>query len=369
MLLATGLLGAIGIGLGLYFGFITEDHVNAVVDKATDITDILKEKWDDIINSDPFSGMDNSGAGTDPNQTSDLAWPSNGKGGLKLELVNALDDRWDAFFQKAVADWDNGDPDALTLETSTSNVDPSCKEIDGKMKVCNDDYTATGWRGINQLIFDGSNQIISSIAKMNEYYLDDKTSDDEKQYTMCHEIGHGFGLLHTDENFMNSPLGDCLDYSSNIKPNLLPGLINYQKLEVMYGTVGSDNKRTRKRQLRSSMRVDEKAKENQERSSSSSSSLSVAAMKKKHENMNANKIATPAWVKDNFHEKMKLLDFTGGTDGSGDRRMIRNTNHRDISSSGSGGDWVLLHKRDLGEIHQIELGGGYYGHVRVLLAE
>lgn len=371
ILLATGLLGAIGIGLGLYFGLITEDHVNDFVDKATDITDAVKAKWDDIINSDPFSGMDGSGAGTDPNQTSDIAWPSNGKGGLELELVNALDDRWDAFFQKAVADWDNGDPDALTLDTSTSDVDPSCKAIDGKMKVCNGDYTATGWRGINELVYNGSNQIISSVAKMNEYYLDDKSSEDEKQYTMCHEIGHGFGLLHTDENFMNAPLGDCLDYTSNPTPNLLPGLINYQKLEVMYGTVGSDNKRRTKRQLRSSVKVDEKAKENQERSSSSSgSSLSAAAMKKEHENINVNKIVIPAWVKDNFHEKKKLLDFTGGgTDGSGDRSIVSNTKNRDSSSSGSGGDWVLLHKRDLGEIHQIDLGGGYYGHVRVLLAE
>lgn len=357
ILLATGLLGAIGIGLGLYFGLITEDHVNDFVESAKDLGDDIKDKFNDILDSDPFSGM--AGGGTDPNQTSDVMWPSNGKGGLELELVNALDDRWYTFFEKAVADWDNGDPDALTLKTSTSAVDPSCKEIDGKMKVCNSDYGDSGWRGINELVYDGQKKIISSIAKMNEFYLDDKSSNDEKQYTMCHEIGHGFGLLHTDENFMNAPLGDCLDYTSNPTPNLLPGLINYQKLEVMYGSVGSDNerrrtrtstrsRRLRMRQLRSSAKMEE-----QEHPARSSSSISAPAETgNENENESTIRMEVPAWVKDNFHEKKKLLNFSG-----------TNSNGNNDSS-----DWTILHKSDLGEIHQIELGGGYYGHVRVLLA-
>jgi hypothetical protein len=47
---------------------------------------------------------------------------------------------------------------------------------------------------------------------MNEFYLLTE-SDDQKLYTMCHEMGHGFGLPHWDEDFFNKDMGTCMDYT------------------------------------------------------------------------------------------------------------------------------------------------------------
>jgi hypothetical protein len=51
---------------------------------------------------------------------------------------------------------------------------------------------------------------------------------------MCHEIGHGYGLPHTDEDPYNKNQGDCLDYTDNPEENLLPGEVNFQKLKDVY---------------------------------------------------------------------------------------------------------------------------------------
>jgi hypothetical protein len=76
-------------------------------------------------------------------------------------------------------------------------------------------------------------RVISSVAKMNEYYLNNADFA-HRRFTMCHEIGHGFGLPHTDENPYNADLGNCMDYTDDPKQNLLPGDVNFQKLNEVY---------------------------------------------------------------------------------------------------------------------------------------
>ena len=56
----------------------------------------------------------------------------------------------------------------------------------------------------------------------------------------CHEIGHGFGLPHTDENFNNPDLGNCMDYTSRPQNNLHPDASNFARLRSMYGTFDGD---------------------------------------------------------------------------------------------------------------------------------
>jgi hypothetical protein len=125
------------------------------------------------------------------------------------------------------------DPDALTLTRSSSEYDYNCDPITGKMKVCNGDYGDTNWKGINQVLIS-KGWIISSIAKMNEFYLG-SASFDQRRYTMCHEIGHGFGLPHTDENFYNKDLGNCMDYTNNPSVNKSPDTGNFEVLSDLYG--------------------------------------------------------------------------------------------------------------------------------------
>ncbi|MGK3761237.1 MAG: hypothetical protein ACI8RD_013555 [Bacillariaceae sp.] len=80
---------------------------------------------------------------------------------------------------------------------------------------------------------------------MNEHYLLNADYD-ERLYTMCHELGHGYGLPHTDENFNNKDLGNCLDYTNRPSNNLRPGQQNCNRLLEMYGAVnvGRRSRRT-----------------------------------------------------------------------------------------------------------------------------
>lgn len=50
-------------------------------------------------------------------------------------------------------------------------------------------------------------------------------------------MGHGFGLPHTDEDFNNADLGNCLDYTENWGANKSPDASNYDKLAEFYGVV------------------------------------------------------------------------------------------------------------------------------------
>ena len=71
----------------------------------------------------------------------------------------------------------------------------NCSALDGKVKVCNGDYGETGWRGLNNLVITNG-FITSSVARMNEFYTGDpSTDDDEMQYVMCHELGHAWYVV------------------------------------------------------------------------------------------------------------------------------------------------------------------------------
>lgn len=72
--------------------------------------------------------------------------------------------------------------------------------------VCNGNYGDTEFHGVNEILVFGDT-ITASVAKLNEFYLSRSTGA-RRQYTMCHEIGHGFGLPHSDENFFNLNLGN-----------------------------------------------------------------------------------------------------------------------------------------------------------------
>ena len=132
---------------------------------------------------------------------------------VDLCFVNNLNDKWQEEFEVAVADWKRSD--ALTLTVEKGSADKGCTRVGGVMVVCNDNFGETGWVGINENeVETGSNRIISSLAKMNEYYLRNANFY-HRRFTMCHEIGHGFGLPHTDENPKNKNLGDCMDYTDD----------------------------------------------------------------------------------------------------------------------------------------------------------
>jgi len=173
---------------------------------------------------------DNIGNGTSVGSFS--RWRSSGNG-LHLTLVNSLTSDWYGYFDEAVSDW-NASP-ALHLAVSTIAPDSECAAINGKMKVCNAEYGLTSWTGLNEVYFEGNGAyIVSSVAKMNESYLK-RSSIGERQYVMCHEIGHGFGLPHRDEIAHNPDLGTCLDYTQRPENNMRPDEQDFANLLEIYG--------------------------------------------------------------------------------------------------------------------------------------
>ncbi|KAL3777167.1 hypothetical protein ACHAWO_003224 [Cyclotella atomus] len=170
----------------------------------------------------------------------DFALWNTGRGcnGLEISILDNLEDKWKPFLQTAVSDWDDGQPDALTINVrEMSSYDSECSPVRNVLKVCNGDYGNTDWVGVNiAIVVQGF--ISSSVAKMNDYHLDSMT-DGSKQWTMCHELGHGFGLGHWDERFYNRDLGNCMDYTSRTRKesNQKPDTSNFEFLQLMYGNV------------------------------------------------------------------------------------------------------------------------------------
>jgi hypothetical protein len=196
-------------------------------DSIPSFTDIFEDPW----------------IGLRPDQV--VKWENDGSG-LELEVVNALEGaHWESIFGQVVTDWDSGSPDALMLSPTKTEADPFCEPIANKFKVCNGDYGHSMWKGINQVLIQNG-YIVASTAKMNEYYLADASSEVQR-YSMCHEMGHGFGLPHTDEDFFNEDLGNCMDYTNTpAVTNFSPDVSNFEFLKELYGIVLPATTRHRK---------------------------------------------------------------------------------------------------------------------------
>jgi len=182
-------------------------------------------------------------------------WKSDGAG-LRLQIINNLDadSDWNEHMESSISEWNNGEPDAVTLNIRTMAADPECRAVRQAMKVCNANYGPTDWRGVNQILLQ-DDYIITSLAKMNDYYLEG-TNKAQKQYTMCHELGHGLGLGHSDENFHNVDLGNCMDYTERPQNNMHPDESNFKTLEELYGNVNNIVKDNAKENVKDNVKVE-----------------------------------------------------------------------------------------------------------------
>lgn len=149
-------------------------------------------------------------------------------------MLNNLDDKWQGTFSSVMADWENGTPDAVTLQIERTS-DPACTMVPGVMVVCNGNYGRTDWRGLNELHTERG-RLVASVAKLNDYFLDGAAAS-LRRYVCCHEVGHGLGLGHPDEDSHNPDLLECMDYTAHQQSNTHPGRTNFELLERFYGNV------------------------------------------------------------------------------------------------------------------------------------
>lgn len=160
-------------------------------------------------------------------------WDNFGAKGLDMVVMNALDSNWEDTFTKMINLWNGGDQAALNLLTVDYPPDFACTPTVGRIKICNGDYGDQQWVGLNTVTLQNG-YIRNSVVRMNDFYLD-RATEDQRRYAMCHEMGHAFGLPHTDEDYYNADRGNCLDYTVRPEENIAVGKYNFDLLAQIYG--------------------------------------------------------------------------------------------------------------------------------------
>ena len=149
-----------------------------------------------------------------------------------LKLRDNVSIFWDGFLNDASYDWNI----SSVLDTIVvPNTKKGCRTSLGTVTICNAKYGNVGWLGIAQIWISGDH-ITQGLVKMNDSYFNTSTynSPEWRRFVMCQEIGHTLGLDHQDEDFNNTPLGSCMDYTNDPILNQHPNTHDYEELEIIY---------------------------------------------------------------------------------------------------------------------------------------
>lgn len=134
-----------------------------------------------------------------------------------LKVGDNVTSAWDAHLGTAISDWHASS--VLNLTGVAGNLNPrTCKGTTGRVDVCNAKYGLNGWLGIASISITGGVHITKGTTKVNDSYYSPGSQYDTpawRQFVMCQEIGHDFGLGHVNENFSDPNTGSCMDYTDN----------------------------------------------------------------------------------------------------------------------------------------------------------
>ena len=140
---------------------------------------------------------------------------------------NLTSPAWTGSLTGASSDWNLS---VLGNQVVAGANNANCDPTSGRVEVCNGDYGNNGWLGIASIWVTRcrSGHIVQGVVKVNDTYFNTSQYDTQawRNFVMCQEVGHTFGLGHQDEDFNNANLGTCMDYTSDPDGTLFGQLDN-----------------------------------------------------------------------------------------------------------------------------------------------
>lgn len=136
-------------------------------------------------------------------------WPRTGNQ-LRVPVGDNVDGRWDYYFKNAAGDWSKSTIIQSPIVGGKTNP-AECSFVTGTIQVCNAAYGATDWLGLASISMSNGH-LSAGVAQMNDTYAEvpPMNGPSWRQYVMCQEIGHTYGLDHPDEATDNPNLGTCI---------------------------------------------------------------------------------------------------------------------------------------------------------------
>ena len=166
----------------------------------------------------------------------DYHWGRTGDYPFVLKLGDNVSGSWEQGNHLVTASDDWSQSVALDTSVVSGGTSPKrCRATSGRVEVCNSRYGNNGWLGIAQIWISGSH-ITQGVVKVNDSYFNKPAYDTMawRNLVMCQEVGHTFGITHQDENFGNSNLDTCMDYTNDPETNQHPNQHDYDVLTQIY---------------------------------------------------------------------------------------------------------------------------------------
>lgn len=157
-----------------------------------------------------------------------------------LALGDNVTSSWDSYLQTTSTDWSTSTVLDTTIVAGGTNP-KTCRAVPGRVEVCSAAYGNNGWLGLASIWITSGGHITQGTVKLNDTYYKKPAYNTPawRNLVMCQEVGHTFGLGHQDEDFDNTALGSCMDYSNDPAPNQHPNGHDYELLEGIYAHTDS----------------------------------------------------------------------------------------------------------------------------------
>lgn len=151
-----------------------------------------------------------------------------------LQVIDSVQPQWDYALFTSVQQWSYSQLLDLKIASADDSAATrqSCGLVQGKVRVCNYSYGATGWLGLTTSGIDASGHIDKARIRLNDYYADKWKIIGQMNHVACHELGHSMGLKHSSED--GSSQATCMDLSYNVASQW-PGELSFNVLTTMYG--------------------------------------------------------------------------------------------------------------------------------------